>query len=224
MRRNVTGSAALLFMAISHILNAQCTGDLNHDQTVDLQDLLSLLVHYGDSCDGATPTYPQLHLSEIHYNPNSAQGNDSDWEFLELYNPNMEPVELEGWKLTNAISFTFQTSDTIPGHGFFTIGRDLDSLLTVLPKSAPCAQWNNGEGLNNTGETIELRSPDDIVVIAVAYEDDDGWSAEPDGQGPSLEWFDIELPNEAPDSWTFSMFFGGTPGANNSAWGLSDPE
>ena len=224
MRRNVSGLAALAFLAISQTLQAQCTGDLNNDQAVDLQDLLSLLIHYGDSCNSGPGLIPPLHLSEIHYNPNSAQGNDSDWEFLELYNPNDAPVPLEGWRLSNAVSMTFDSNDTIPALGFFTVARNLDSLSTVLPANAPCAQWNSGEGLNNIGETVELRSPDDVIQVAVAYEDDDGWSSEPDGQGPSLEWYDVNLPNEAQDSWTFSLVFGGTPGLPNSAWGLSDPE
>ena len=224
MRRNVTGLAALAILATTQSLHAQCTGDLNNDQIVDLHDLLTLLVHYGDSCEILSTSYPQLHVSEIHYNPNSEQGNDSDWEFLELYNPNAESVALEGWQLANAVALTFQANDTIPGLGFFTVARNLDSLLTVLPDGAHCAEWNSGEGLNNTGETVELRSPDAAIQIAVAYEDDDGWSTAPDGQGPSLEWFDVGLANDAADSWTFSLVFGGTPGAANSAWGLSGPE
>ena len=71
------GLAALAILATTQSLHAQCTGDLNNDQTVDLQDLLTLLVHYGDSCE-FWHLLPQLHVSEIHYNPNSAQGNDSD--------------------------------------------------------------------------------------------------------------------------------------------------
>ena len=66
-----SGLAALAFLAISHTLCAQCTGDLNNDQTVDLHDLLSLLVHYGDSCSNDPDAVPPLHISEIHYNPNS---------------------------------------------------------------------------------------------------------------------------------------------------------
>jgi len=224
MRMNITVLATLIFLAISQSLSAQCTGDLNHDLKVDLLDLLSLLMHYGDSCNGPFAPFPQLHISEIHYNPNSTQGNDSDWEFLELYNPNSESIPLAGWRISNAISVIFEVNDTIPALSFFTVARNLDSLGTVLPENAHSKQWNSGEGLNNSGETIELLSPDDVINVAVAYEDNDGWSEEPDGQGPSLEWFDVGLPNEASDSWTYSLYFGGTPGTPNSTWGLSDPE
>jgi hypothetical protein len=134
------------------------------------------------------------------------------------------PVPLEGWRLANAVTHQFDVSDTIPPLGFFAVARNLDSLLLMLPTGTHCAQWNSGESLNNTGETIELRSPDEVINQAVAYEDNDGWVAQPDGQGPSLEWMDVGLDNAAVDSWTYSLVFGGTPGVANSMWGLSDPE
>ncbi len=218
------GLAILPLLAGAHIGIAQCTGDLNGDNGVDLQDLLTLLVHYGNECTDAPDAFPTLHISEIHYNPHSSQGNDSDWEFLELYNPSSQGVALAGWKLSEAITFSFDPEDSIPAFGFFTVARNLDTLMTVLPSGAASGQWNSGEGLNNTGETIELRSPDNQVVQSIPYEDDDGWVAQPDGQGPSLEWMDTGLDNAAADAWTFSLVLGGTPGAPNSMWGLSDPE
>jgi hypothetical protein len=224
MRRTQKGLATLLILAASHSMNAQCIGDLNEDLAVDLHDLLMLLIHYGDSCSGEAAVYPTLHISEIHYNPNSGQGNDSDWEFLELYNPMDVPVPLDGWRLSNAVTYQFDADDTIPALGFFAVARNLDSLVLMMPDGAHSAQWNSGESLNNTGETIELWSPDDIINQSVAYEDNDGWVAQPDGQGPSLEWIDPGLDNGAVDSWTYSLVFGGTPGVANSMWGLSDPE
>lgn len=224
MRRIEKGLAILPLLAGAQFGLGQCTGDLNGDYEVDLQDLLTLLVHYGDSCSDQPTAYPVLHISEIHYNPHSSQGNDSDWEFLELYNPTSTAIPLQGWKLTEAVAYTFGTGDTLPPAGFFTVARNLDSLLTALPAGAAAAQWNSGESLNNTGETIELRSPDDALNQSVSYEDNDGWVTQPDGQGPSLEWMDAGLENSAVDAWTFSLVLGGTPGAPNSMWGLSDPE
>ena len=71
------GLAALAIMSTRHLLHAQCTGDLNNDQTIDLQDLLTLLVHFGECCKILITSYPQLRVSGIHYTPNSAQGNDT---------------------------------------------------------------------------------------------------------------------------------------------------
>ena len=71
------GLAAFAIQAKTHSLHAQCKGDLNNDQTVNLQDLLTLLVHFGECCKILITSCPQLHLSEIYYTPNSAQGNDT---------------------------------------------------------------------------------------------------------------------------------------------------
>ena len=128
---------------------------------------MTLFVHHGDSCETPNTSYPQLHVSEIHYNPSSAQGNYSDWEFLELYNLNAESVALESWRLSNAVALTFQANDTIPGLGFFTVARNMDSLLTVLRDGAHYSEWNSGEGLNNKGETIELQFPDAAIQMPV---------------------------------------------------------
>ena len=53
---------------------------------VDNHDLLILLADYGQTCEDAGWHDPIL--SEIHYNPSTQQGSDSDHEFLELTNPN----------------------------------------------------------------------------------------------------------------------------------------
>lgn len=228
MRRIILGLATLHVSAAALIGQANlCPGDMNNDAIVNLDDLLTLLIHYGDTCDWDEPessSPPDLFISEIHYNPSSIQGNDSDWEFLELYNPNGFPVALSGWTVNNAVTCSFAPEDTIPALGLFVLARNLDTLLSVLPEAAFARQWHSGQSLNNTGETIEVVAPDGTIVSFVSYEDDDGWVPEPDGMGPSLEWMDPNLPNGAVDSWTFSLVFGGTPGLTNSMWGLSDPE
>lgn len=210
--------------AIGSAQSNGCFGDLDGNSMVDLSDLLLLLTNYGNTCTNPSESFPSVQISEIHYNPSSEQGNDSDWEFLELYNPSNEPICLEGWRLTSAIEKIFADSDSIGGQDVLVIARNADSLLTVLSPDARITEWNAGGSLNNTGETIELRFPDQSLCDQVAYEDNDGWVAEPDGNGPSLEWFDPGLPNESPDSWTFSLVMGGSPGQLNTMWGLSDLE
>ena len=58
---------------------------------------------------------PVLHFTEFHYNPASVQGSDSDYEFLELYNPDTAAIDLEGWSLTEGLSFTFPPGAQISG-------------------------------------------------------------------------------------------------------------
>ena len=202
-----------------------CVGDLDADGHINLNDLIVLLAHYGTSCPEPEPIVPaQIWISEIHYNPSSLQGDDTVWEFIELYNPSSSPVDLSGWKLTNAVACTLPTGASIAGEGFVVVCRNLDSLATLVPKGVPIFTWTPTSSLNNTGETIQLDRPDGSLSDAVAYEDNDGWMVAPDGGGPSLEWMDVGLDNDEAASWAASFVFGGTPGRINSMWGLGDPE
>ena len=44
--------------------------------------------------------FTQVVINEIHYNPGSAQGSDSDFEFLELYNPGTTDIDISGYSFT----------------------------------------------------------------------------------------------------------------------------
>ena len=201
-----------------------CPGDVNNDTVVNLNDILMLLTFYGDTCSNTSESYPALQISEIHYNPGTEQGNDSDFEFLEIFNPTEHAVSLANWSIENAIHKTFSMEDSIVAYGFIVVARNADSLALTMTEPSHLTQWPGGQSLNNTGETIELVRPDGGLADVVSYEDNDGWVSPPDGLGPSLEWMDSGLPNEEASSWAASLTFGGTPGAANSMWGLSDPE
>ena len=189
---------------------------------------MMILTLYGSECE-PLPEEPvassgSLVITEIMYNPASEQGNDSDFEFLELHNPDTVDVAVGGWKLMNAVAFTFDDSVVVPAGGFVAVVRNLEAMDTLITSEAIAVQWNSGESLNNTGETIELWRADGTLSDEVPYEDNDGWISQPDGGGPSLELIDIVLDNSLPDAWTFSSGIGGTPGAPNSMWAFNDPE
>lgn len=224
MRKVITGALAPFLGTAMALGQSSCDADINGDQIVNLQDLLGMLVHYGDSCTNNTIDFPTLIISEIHYNPNSVQGNDSDWEFLELFNPHDVSVALKGWKVADAVSVNFSELDSIEAHRFLVVANNADTISSVAPIETPVVSWNSGDNLNNTGGTITLLNPHDEVVISIAYEDNDGWINEPDGGGPSLELMDYFLPNDEVASWAASFLVGGTPGSSNSMWGLSETE
>lgn len=202
-----------------------CTGDLDWDGQVNLNDLIVMLAHYGTSCPIPEPVQPAaLWISEIHYNPSTLQGDDSIWEFIELHNPGNSAIALSGWTVGNAVNLAFPSGAEIAPLGFAVLCRNVDSLLTLVPPGVPCWAWTATSSLNNTGETIEVYRADGTLADEVAYEDNDGWMVAPDGGGPSLEWMDVGLNNDEAASWAASFVLGGTPGRANSMWGLGDPE
>ncbi|MEJ0021494.1 MAG: lamin tail domain-containing protein [Candidatus Doudnabacteria bacterium] len=75
-------------------------------------------------------------------------------EFIELFNPGAEDVDLTGFKIADSAT-SYKLSVTIPASGYL-----------VIPKS------ESNISLNNTGkETVSLTDPKQVSVAAVEYED-----------------------------------------------------
>jgi hypothetical protein len=68
---------------------------------------------------GGSPGYfetplPDLRISEIHFNPSEPTANErleglnnDDFEFIEFQNVGQLPIQLEGYRVSDAINFTF---------------------------------------------------------------------------------------------------------------------
>jgi hypothetical protein len=94
-----------------------------------------------------TKTFPQIALNELFPNP-ASPGEDSSDEFIELYNPNNQVVDLAGWILKDAGGSSYIIKDkSIPALGYLVITSAESSL-----------------SLNNTGDVIYLFSPDNNLV------------------------------------------------------------
>lgn len=194
-----------------------CRSDLDADGAIGMADLLLLLSDFGAICDSEPPEpieWPDIRFSELHYNPSSDQGNDSDFEFLELANLDTLAVNLAGWSISEGIDFTFPEDSWLSAGAY--------AVLTTAPGAYaglgyPVFDWGGG-GLNNSGELLALRAPDGHVVEYVEYSDHSPWDSAPDGQGPSLERLFVYGPAHAAGSWSASIGMGGTPGNVNSLW------
>lgn len=98
-----------------------------------------------------TVTYPKVALSELFPNPASPQEDNQD-EFIELYNPNNIPVDLNGWIVRDAGGSSYVIKDKIiPAMGYAVFTSKESSL-----------------SLNNTGDVIYLFSPDNTLVDSSA--------------------------------------------------------
>jgi hypothetical protein len=86
---------------------------------------------------------------------------DSDDEFIELYNPGVEPAPLEGWLLSDAAGdnqpgrrHAFAAGDFVPGQGRRLIWRSESHV-----------------NLNNDGDRLRLLRPDGGEVDGIAWDD-----------------------------------------------------
>ena len=99
-----------------------------------------------------------------------AEGSDSGKEFIELYNPTDQPVDLLGWSiqhLSASGSLTkknFEEGDALAPKGFFLIW--LGSGSAGSPQADMV--WASGS-LNNTGATISLIN-DSVTIDSVTYD------------------------------------------------------
>ncbi|HHJ53687.1 MAG TPA: lamin tail domain-containing protein, partial [Caldithrix abyssi] len=150
-------------------------------------------------------------INEIYYNPPTIQGDDSDWEFLELFNTTDRDIPLEGYAITEGIKYTFVQEDTIKANSYFVLAYNAAN----YPGSV---QWTSG-GLKNSGEDIVLKDAAGNTVDSVDYDDHGDWSWLADGKGASLSLADPYGDHNDPANW-YPSAFGGTPGEANGPRGV----
>ncbi|MDW7996952.1 MAG: lamin tail domain-containing protein [Bacteroidota bacterium] len=163
---------------------------------------------------------PALRINEILYEP--APGGA---EFVELVNLSSDTLTLRGWKLhdwapTRAETLRITAPIAIPPNGFAVIAWD-SAIVRAYPQlgghtglfigTAPLA-------LNNAGDAVVLRDPNDVLADSVYYEPD--WHDPALGnlhRGISLEKLHPLLPSAERNSWSScGAPTGATPGAPNS--------
>jgi hypothetical protein len=160
-----------------------------------------------------------LVITEINYN---VPGADSV-EFVEIYNNDTAAVDLTGYEISSAIFYTFP-SITLNMGDYILVTNDSVAFQNAFGIAA--YEWNSGNSLNNTGETIELNDPSGAAVDVVSYMSSSPWPVIGSSGGPSIQLCDINTDNALASSWGYSnnatgVFLGttevlATPGAANT--------
>jgi hypothetical protein len=159
-----------------------------------------------------------LRVTEIMYNPAEVGTFDNDeYEFIELKNIGFVPLQLDGIKLTDGISYVFDEGRNLMlGAGaHMVIVKNRTAFASHYDTSsvnlAPGAYTGS---LSNGGETIKLEDRTNSTIIEFDYEDN--WFDETDGLGFSLTIKDAANPDldswDSIDAWHPSAEAGGSPG------------
>lgn len=156
---------------------------------------------------------PNIVINEIHYNPSSSQGSDSDYEFVELHNGESSTVDISGYTFAQGITYTFPGGTTIDPGEYIIVAVNSAS---YTGNGYDVYQWTTG-ALSNGGETVELQNPGGATVDIVTYGTSSPWPSSADGGGPTLELISPELDNSNGSNWQASYVPNGTPGATNSS-------
>ncbi|MBI4779357.1 lamin tail domain-containing protein [Candidatus Falkowbacteria bacterium] len=151
-------------------------------------------------------------INEIMYD---LKGADDKHEWIEIYNPGSEAVDLTGWKFNDGDGATNHAlnpspengsrgSMVIPAGGFILLAGNAETLIIDLPNY-------NGTiidtvmSLSNTSAQLKLLNAQGIEIAAVSYDKNSGAN----GNGKTLEW-DNNVFKE-------SLAEAGTPGEVNGA-------
>ena len=182
---------------------------------------------------GAAPVISEL----MFHPPHTASQENSQEEWLELYNPGPDPVDLTDWQI-GGVSFTFPNV-TIAPNDYLVVAADVQIFQARHPRvKEVVGDWLGR--LSNRGEAIVLRNHLGDEVDRVEYADGGDWAlrrpgpddrghtgwiwhAPADGGGKSLELRNLWFSNSSGQNWAASIPDRGTPGEQNSTFALNIP-
>lgn len=145
----------------------------------------------------APPASPVV-INEIFYR-DTGTGPE---EWIELHNPGVTAADLGGWKLGDAVDFTFPPGTSVPAGGYLVVVADPAAQLAKWPGRPVVGPFAGA--LSNDGEEIELDDPAGVTRDRVAYFPGGAWPAEADGGGSSLELRDPRADNGTAEAWAAS--------------------
>ena len=189
--------------------------DLDQNQYVNLSDAAILASNWKAEHD------PLVVINEIHYHTDN---NKQPVEFIELHNAGALQINLGGWKLEDAVSFTFPTN-TMLNPGDYVVVSQNPSAVTAKFGVSSYGPWAGK--LSNEGEKIVLRDADGNKIDEVDYGPAFPWPTAADGEGASMELLNPYVDNDLGGSWRpsgyhqdeYDLAFGApTPGQMNSVY------
>jgi hypothetical protein len=167
-----------------------------------------------------TPTSAVV-INEIFCN---AADDLNELQFVELYNPSLQPVELGGWKLAGSARHMFPPAVQLPAGGYLVLCKD----VRLFRKHYGFDAAGQFEGtLAGDDARLELIDNAGKRVDAIRWKLRSPWPVSPDGYGSSLERICPAVAANSSDNWanwaasplpTTAGKPGGTPGKKNASF------
>ena len=177
---------------------------------------------------GAAPV-----VSEIMFHSTEIPENYGQ-EWLELHNPDPDPVDISGWRFTKGVDFTIPPSTTLAPGGYLVIAANVAVFQATHPGFTGQVVGGWVGTLSNGSEHLKFVDLTGAVVDEVHFSNEGEWALR--GRGPLVlshrgwEWFSdadglgrtLELRNpllsafDCGQNWGVSTAAEGTPGAVNT--------
>ncbi|MBT7983579.1 MAG: hypothetical protein HN584_13540 [Akkermansiaceae bacterium] len=174
---------------------------------------------------GGSPGYfetplPLLRISEIHFNPSESTenerlegfNNNDAFEFIEFQNVGLSSIQLEGYRVSDAIDFTFGQHLLSPGE-YAVVAADARAFALRYGEELDITGLFESGKLDDSGERIRLYSNEEELIHDFRYSPD--WFPESDGIGSSIETrnnFEQLFRWRQRSHWKPSSERGGSPG------------
>gem|GEM_PF-2348890 len=171
----------------------------------------------------ALPTRAGVVINEIFYH---APDNLEDLEWIELHNPDGQPVDISGWRFTQGNEFRFPEKSQLPPGGYLVLCKDQKLFKGFYDARV------DGEikgSLRDRGDIVALANAAGVPVDRVTYTDQDPWPSSADGISSSLGRITPNAPGDRLENWSASPLPEdsdrptGTPGAGNASYSATLP-
>lgn len=211
------GSSSISLPATIYLGLASCSRDNQQLATAEFRDLGPVsggtLVTYTPRGErlGPSSRMTPLVISEIMYHPPERPDGRSG-EFVELFNADLIPQDLTGFRLSGSVDYAFPDGLALPAGGFVIVARDPADFQAIYHQAGALGPFANTNSLPNDVGTLQLRNPQGAVVLEVNYGSRAPWPVAADGAGPSLVLARPSYGESDPRAWKASDRVGGSPG------------
>lgn len=164
-----------------------------------------------------------LVITEIMYHPKGS----NDLEFVELFNADVTTENLEGFRISGDVDYTFPPNTILAPGGFLVVARNPGLLEAAYGISGVLGPWQGNanaatNALPDDAGTVRLRNRGSAVLLEVNYLGRNPWPVQADGAGHSLVLVKPSYGEADPRAWAASDRIGGSPGRPDAAYTL-DP-
>ena len=171
---------------------------------------------------GSTSTQSII-INEINYHSNN-DNNSGDW--IELYNPNADSVNIAGWYVEDESGqfFSIPKGTILPANDYVVLVESEALFTSIYPNITnyigEFGEGSRGFSLSGGGELITLYNANQLPIDAVNYDDKAPWPTSADGEGATLQLMNPSLDNIFASSWQGLVAtpnqLNGTNGDNNN--------
>ena len=120
-------------------------------------------------------------INEVQSNPLQS-GSDSSYEWIELFNPGTEAVELIGWGISDNYEMDEIPSLNVSANGFVLVAAS-ENFSVNFPNYngtiAFIADGRIGNGLGNAGDRLILKDSAGTIIDEMSYGEDDSITSQP---------------------------------------------